>query len=61
MEDLDVMRQRCLEKSNLLNDITSTLDAVTLVEKMNEQRSMLIDYILKLEAFIKENYSSKGD
>ena len=60
MMDLDGMRQKVLESSNLLNDITPTLDAITLVTKMNEQRDALIDYIMKLEAFIKQHHNSDG-
>ena len=60
MMELDAMRQKVLEKSNLVNDLTPTLDAVTLVEMMNEQRSMLIDYIISLEKYVKELVSNVG-
>ena len=57
--DLDSMRQKVLEYSNLVNDLTDmNPDALLLIEKMNNQRSMMIDYIIKLEAFIQQNHSS---
>lgn len=58
--DIDAMRQKVLNYSNLLNDITESLDAVTLIEKMNNQRNMMIDYIMKLEEFINKYHSSEG-
>lgn len=52
--ELDAMRQKVLEKSNLVNDLTPTSDAVTLVTMLNEQRDTLIDYIVALEKYVKE-------
>jgi len=54
MMKLDAMRQKVLEKSNLVNDLTPNSDAITLIEMLNEQRSMLIDYIIALEKYVKE-------
>jgi len=55
LEDLDALRQRVIESSNQ----TPVLDAITLVKRMNEQRNQLIDYIIKLETYIKQTSKVK--
>lgn len=38
-----------------LNDATSELDAIVLITRMNDQRNILIDYIMLLEQYIGEH------
>lgn len=58
--DVDNMRQRTMEASHLLNDeIPMIHDAKTLILKLTEERERLIDYILILERYIKENHKEE--
>jgi len=57
IKELDFMRERCLRFSNLLNEKTEVMDAITLVTKLNDQRNLLIDYIMMLESFIKNHHN----
>lgn len=54
MIKLDEMRSAVLEVSRKINKKTEDLSATELIEVLSSQRSMLIDYIMRLETFIEE-------